>query len=694
MKNEEIKFKNLVNGTYYKATFKENPKGIIFKFNVQIGNKHYYINLDGMYFNNEVILTCRPQDNTYIKLSKQEEHWLNCCIKANEFISYEESMKTFIEESELYDISKLTSYPEGYKKLKKGDKAILFKIDTSPNCKSIPLGSVIIIDEDNSTVPFILYNNKRYCCSTCELAPIPENNIVEPENTSLVGRYLKALVDKPNGTPYKKDDYIQIIIDNSETYNVRCAKSFIFGCNSYNWSESGVELMSEGFKPKEIKIDSIPEYVKCIKGKNCSFHNKVGTIYKVKNYDLKNKQLQLENYDNTISYIDFKNPISSNLTDYIISSKTEYDLQNKPKEMKKVEDLVYPDVIELESQEQLDKILKYNPRLYKSFKRYMLFGEKDAKIGWGTSTSYSDIFYNNYKFSDIIFPEETTKQYDYEVVHCTTQEEWDFACDKYNKGIYVKEQFVKYGYNTFVMSNFSGWNKKEFFLSDPLYNKSLKIYTFKEYCDKFGYTPDFIEKEEWIPQIGEWVVALETIGDLITKNKIYQLKKVDSFGFYHLCDDGTTNGYDSSKYRLAFPHEIPNNQQNDQTIDIGDTVSTSDGNGIVIGITTSNKYLVKGAYKFHNGKDNTLIKGNFSDKDDSYYYDLDELTLVKKANKSYIDIAGETVKLVYNVQLPIIGNIPTKTIFTFDIDIPKIKKDTIIELDTNLLKNIKKPIKF
>jgi hypothetical protein len=624
MKNEEIKFKNLVNGTYYKATFKENPKGIIFKFNVQIGNKHYYINLDGMYFNNEVILTCRPQDNTYIKLSKQEEHWLNCCIKANEFISYEESMKTFIEESELYDISKLTSYPEGYKKLKKGDKAILFKIDTSPNCKSIPLGSVIIIDEDNSTVPFILYNNKRYCCSTCELAPIPENNIVEPENTSLVGRYLKALVDKPNGTPYKKDDYIQIIIDNSETYNVRCAKSFIFGCNSYNWSESGVELMSEGFKPKEIKIDSIPEYVKCIKGKNCSFHNKVGTIYKVKNYDLKNKQLQLENYDNTISYIDFKNPISSNLTDYIISSKTEYDLQNKPKEMKKVEDLVYPDVIELESQEQLDKILKYNPRLYKSFKRYMLFGEKDAKIGWGTSTSYSDIFYNNYKFSDIIFPEETTKQYDYEVVHCTTQEEWDFACDKYNKGIYVKEQFVKYGYNTFVMSNFSGWNKKEFFLSDPLYNKSLKIYTFKEYCDKFGYTPDFIEKEEkWIPKVGEWIVALETIGDLITKNKVYQLKKLDQFGMWHLCDDGTINGYDSSKYRLAFPHEILNNQQNDQTIDIGDTV-----------------------------------------------------------------------KLIYDVQLPIIGNIPTKTIFTFDIDIPEIKKDTIIELNTNLLKNIKKPIKF
>jgi hypothetical protein len=290
--------------------------------------------------------------------------------------------------------------------------------------------------------------------------------------------------------------------------------------------------------------------------------------------------------------------------------------------MKKVEDLVYPDVIELESQEQLDKILKYNPRLYKSFKRYMLFGEKDAKIGRGTSnTSYSDISYNNYKFSDIIFPEETTKQYDYEVVHCTTQEEWDFIYKKQNS-----EQ-ERNNWNTYKSDTcfcFKDNHNNDSYSEINWFKKqNSKIYTFKEYCDKFGYIPDFIEKEEWIPQIGEWVVALETIGDLITKNKIYQLKKVDSFGFYHLCDDGTTNGYDSSKYRLAFPHEIPNNQQNDQTIDIGDTV-----------------------------------------------------------------------KLIYDVQLPIIGNIPTKTIFTFDIDIPEIKKDTIIELNTNLLKNIKKPIKF
>lgn len=618
-----MKKEDFVIGEFYTHT-----NGNIVRWDCITGGKH--LGDGSSNFNSKTSGNFKPGEDLR-KASKKEKHWLTCCIEANEFISYEEAMKTFKE---------------------------------------------------------------------------------EPENTSLVGRYLKALVSEPEYTNFKAGDYVKIkSLRKTNAYEVTLDGLLAWGASPSKkdlW-----ELMPISWSPdEEGKVnDEIPEYVKCIKGHNCSFHNKVGTIYKVENYDLKNKKLQLENFDNTISYIDFKNPISSNLTDYIISSKAEYDLQNKPKEMDKKEEFKKGDYIVTLKGNFGGNCAKENycfkqrinhtgirPEVdlnnnLKNGHDVMSFDKKERLYDWRYATA-EEITEYNLRGKPYDVTTLTTKQYDYEVVHCTTQEEWDFACDKYNKGIYVKEQFVKYGYNTFMMSNFSGWNKKEFFLSDSLYNESLKIYTFKEYCDKFGYTPDFIEKEEWIPQIGEWVVALETIGDLITKNKIYQLKKVDSFGFYHLCDDGTTNGYDSSKYRLAFPHEIPNNQQNDQTIDIGDTVSTSDGNGIVIGITTSNKYLVKGAYKFHNGKGNTLIKGNFSDKDDSYYYDLDELTLVKKANKSYIDIAEETVKLVYNVQLPIIGNIPTKTIFTFDIDIPKIKKDTIIELDTNLLKNIKKPIKF
>jgi hypothetical protein len=77
---------------------------------------------------------------------------------------------------------------------------------------------------------------------------------------------------------------------------------------------------------------------------------------------------------------------------------------------KKVEDLVYPDVIHLESQEQLDEILKYNKKLYKSFKKDepdMLFGQLDSTTGCGKAHTgfYNNRSYNIYKFSDIIFPE-------------------------------------------------------------------------------------------------------------------------------------------------------------------------------------------------------------------------------------------------------------------------------------------------
>mgnify|MGYP005990526135 CR=1 FL=1 len=71
--------------------------------------------------------------------------------------------------------------------------------------------------------------------------------VVEEPRKSLVGRYLKALVDEPNGALYKKGEYIEIADDNS--VNVKCVKGFIFGRYEYNWEDSEVELMPEGFEP-------------------------------------------------------------------------------------------------------------------------------------------------------------------------------------------------------------------------------------------------------------------------------------------------------------------------------------------------------------------------------------------------------------------------------------------------------------
>jgi len=58
---------------------------------------------------------------------------------------------------------------------------------------------------------------------------------------------------------------------------------------------------------------------------------------------------------------------------------------------KKVEDLVYPDVIEINSQEQMDKVKKYNKNIHNFSKSaFYLFGRKDSKIGNGQFEFYSN----------------------------------------------------------------------------------------------------------------------------------------------------------------------------------------------------------------------------------------------------------------------------------------------------------------
>jgi len=75
----------------------------------------------------------------------------------------------------------------------------------------------------------------------------------ETEQKSLVGRYLKALVDNPSCAGcYKKGDYIKIKIDNGSG-SVICTKSLHFGNSSYDWKKSEVELMREGFHPDDVE---------------------------------------------------------------------------------------------------------------------------------------------------------------------------------------------------------------------------------------------------------------------------------------------------------------------------------------------------------------------------------------------------------------------------------------------------------
>ena len=72
------------------------------------------------------------------------------------------------------------------------------------------------------------------------------------ESKSLVGRYLKILVDGAHGTNYKKDDYAKIVADDLKGY-VKCSNNFTFGSNGYDWKSCNVEIMPEGFEPPFVE---------------------------------------------------------------------------------------------------------------------------------------------------------------------------------------------------------------------------------------------------------------------------------------------------------------------------------------------------------------------------------------------------------------------------------------------------------
>lgn len=93
--------------------------------------------------------------------------------------------------------------------------------------------------------------------------------VLKEETKSLVGRYLKALVDEPNGGVVKKSE-IGIIIDVQfdvipQYVNFPSQKRYYISIDTYNDGKS-YELMPEGFKPEDL-ITTKFEVGKWYKGK-------------------------------------------------------------------------------------------------------------------------------------------------------------------------------------------------------------------------------------------------------------------------------------------------------------------------------------------------------------------------------------------------------------------------------------------
>ena len=121
-------------------------------------------------------------------------------------------------------------------------------------------------------------------------------------------------------------------------------------------------------------------------------------------------------------------------------------------------------------------------------------------------------------------------------------------------------------------------------------------------------------------------------------------------------------------------------------IEVGDEVSSGNLTGIVIGIKNNGEcnYLVRhsNSFKGHQGhpKYFTLLKGNYSDKNDSWYYALSSLKLIKKASQT-----TNSVKKVLSSS-PEVGT-------TNEIYIPKVTK-TKPKVDFTITNNTFAEIKF
>ena len=101
------------------------------------------------------------------------------------------------------------------------------------------------------------------------------------------------------------------------------------------------------------------------------------------------------------------------------------------------------------------------------------------------------------------------KQYDYEVVHCKTQKEWDFVLSKDNpfKKLDVSEiNWNFYKENSVIFINNEKWTNTNL---DWASKSNCKIYSFEEWCNKFGYKLDFMNKEETNNSIPEYVECVK-----------------------------------------------------------------------------------------------------------------------------------------------------------------------------------------
>ena len=187
------------------------------------------------------------QKYEFYNATPEEKHWLETCIKADKFISYEDAMKTFIPE---YVECTQDQYQSSYK------VGIIYKLKNT------------LIENETGGMAYWAYNQHRFKPSTKEaydaqfVAKEPEFVLEEPKDKvlTLSSNYGKESIVKvqcSEGGVYKIGDKIKVF----DKYSPNKGKMFTI--QSFRWSndKSKICAVTELHTPNGIGLDKIELYV-------------------------------------------------------------------------------------------------------------------------------------------------------------------------------------------------------------------------------------------------------------------------------------------------------------------------------------------------------------------------------------------------------------------------------------------------
>lgn len=136
------------------------------------------------------------------------------------------------------------------------------------------------------------------------------------------------------------------------------------------------------------------------------------------------------------------------------------------------------------------------------------------------------------------------------VVHCKSQQEWDFVTKKLNYTWKDYSKWSKYGNDSCINVSENSFSELTFYKTS-----NYTILSFEEWCKQNNYTPDWLEKNEF--KKGDYVVLLTDCdggncwSDQIPINYCYKLRKNQNANYFYPELDirnSKTNGWSTVPY--------------------------------------------------------------------------------------------------------------------------------------------------